>query len=93
MVQTLFIRVARKVYHLEEYITILSHRDYEHRNHCNRWYGNSSHAVEYFIGWYSGSRYEDLPTYLPGAATSFLLVGVLLIICNLVVPASSGSKN
>ena len=28
-----------------------------------------AYAVEYFIGWYSGSRYEDFTYLSPGAAT------------------------
>ena len=31
-----------------------------------------AYAVEYFIGWYSGSRYEDFTYLSPGAATGHL---------------------
>ena len=69
MVQTLLL-VARKVCHFGQYITMYHHRDYEHRNHCNL--GGMvtvAYATEYFIGWYSGSRFEDFTYLSPGAAT------------------------
>ena len=48
-----------------------------------------AYAVEYFIGWYSGSRYEDFTYLSPGAATGpYWWAFWALIICNLVVPAS-----
>jgi molybdopterin-containing oxidoreductase family membrane subunit len=48
-----------------------------------------AYAVEYFIGWYSGSRFEDFTYLSPGAATGpYWWAFWALIICNLVVPAS-----
>ena len=36
-----------------------------------------AYAVEYFIGWYSGSRYEDFTYLSPGEKNLVLLVGIL----------------
>jgi len=47
-----------------------------------------AYATEYFIGWYSGSRYEDFTYLSPGAAVGpYWWAFWALIICNLVIPA------
>jgi molybdopterin-containing oxidoreductase family membrane subunit len=86
MVQTLLI-IARKVAHLEEYITI---GHIEIMNIVILITGGIvtvAYAVEYFIGWYSGSRYEDFTYLSPGAATGpYWWAFWALIFCNLIAP-------
>ncbi|KQS90187.1 MULTISPECIES: NrfD/PsrC family molybdoenzyme membrane anchor subunit [Chryseobacterium] len=87
MVQTLLL-IARKVCHLEDYITMYH---IEIMNIVIVLTGGMvtvAYATEYFIGWYSGSRYEDFTYLSPGAAVGpYWWAFWALIICNLVVPA------
>jgi molybdopterin-containing oxidoreductase family membrane subunit len=53
-----------------------------------------AYATEYFIGWYSGSRFEDFTYLSPGAAVGpYWWAFWALIICNLLYLLLSGSKN
>jgi Ni/Fe-hydrogenase subunit HybB-like protein len=85
MVQTL-LSVVRKVCHLEDYIT------QKHMNIVIVVTGGMvtvAYITEFFIGWYSGSRYEDFTYFSVGAATGpYWWAFLLLIICNVIVPAS-----
>ena len=76
MVQTLLL-VARKVAHLEDYITMYHIEIMNIVIIVTGGMVTVAYAVEYFIGWYSGSRYEDFTYLSPGAATESLLVGIL----------------
>ena len=88
MVQTLLL-VARKVAHLEDYITMYHIEIMNIVIIVTGGMVTVAYAVEYFIGWYSGSRYEDFTYLSPGAATGpYWWAFWALIICNLVVPAS-----
>ncbi|MCB9201591.1 MAG: polysulfide reductase NrfD [Flavobacteriales bacterium] len=88
MVQTLLI-IARKVVHLEDYITL---KHIEYMNIVIVLTGGMvsvAYATEFFVGWYSGSRYEDFTYFSPGAAVGpYWWAFWLLIICNVIVPAS-----
>lgn len=86
MVQTLLI-VMRKVSNLESYITVLH---IEMMNKVILLTGGIvavAYASEYFIGWYSGSPFENY-TYLSfGAATGpYWWAFWSLIMCNSVIP-------
>ena len=86
MVQTLLI-VMRKVSNLEDYITLLH---IEYMNMVIILTGgivSIAYITEYFIGWYSGSSYENY-TYLSyGAATGpYWWAFWALITCNFIVP-------
>ncbi|TDM00132.1 MAG: hydrogenase [Flavobacteriaceae bacterium] len=86
MVQTL-LGVARKVNHLEDYIT---QKHIEYMNIVIIVTGGVvavAYLVEFLIGWYSGSRYEDFTYFSVGAATGpYWWAFWLLIICNVIVP-------
>jgi molybdopterin-containing oxidoreductase family membrane subunit len=88
MVQTL-LSVARKVCHLEDYIT---QKHIEYMNIVIVVTGGMvtvAYITEFFIGWYSGSRYEDFTYFSIGAATGpYWWAFWLLIICNVLVPAT-----
>ncbi len=88
MVQTL-LSVARKVCHLEEYITL---KHIEYMNIVIVVTGGMvtvAYITEFFVGWYSGSRYEDFTYFSVGAATGpYWWAFWLLIICNVLVPAT-----
>ncbi|MGM5631578.1 polysulfide reductase NrfD [Apibacter raozihei] len=88
MVQTL-LSVARKVCHLEDYITI---KHIEYMNIVIVVTGGMvtvAYITEFFIGWYSGSRYEDFTYFSIGAATGpYWWAFWLLILCNVLIPAS-----
>ncbi|MCO6564705.1 MAG: polysulfide reductase NrfD [Apibacter sp.] len=88
MVQTL-LSVVRKVCHLEDYIT---QKHIEYMNIVIVVTGGMvtvAYITEFFIGWYSGSRYEDFTYFSVGAATGpYWWAFWLLIICNVLVPAS-----
>lgn len=88
MVQTLLI-IARKVINLEDYITL---KHIEYMNIVIMVTGGMvsvAYATEFFIGWYSGSRYEDFTYFSPGAAVGeYWWAFWLLIICNVIIPAS-----
>ncbi|WP_373057836.1 NrfD/PsrC family molybdoenzyme membrane anchor subunit [Zunongwangia sp. H14] len=93
MVQTLLI-IMRKVSNLENYITLLH---IEYMNKVILLTGgivSIAYITEYFIGWYSGSSYENY-TYLSfGAATGpYWWAFWALIICNFVVPLSLWVKS
>ncbi|MCB0444297.1 MAG: polysulfide reductase NrfD [Gelidibacter sp.] len=86
MVQTLLI-IMRKVCNLEDYITVLH---IEYMNKVILLTGgivSIAYITEYFIGWYSGSPYENY-TYLSfGAATGpYWWAFWALITCNFIVP-------
>lgn len=88
MVQTLLI-IMRKVSHLEDYITVLH---IEYMNKVILLTGgivSVAYITEFFIGWYTGSNYENY-TYLSyGAATGpYWWAFWALIICNFIVPLS-----
>lgn len=88
MVQTLLL-VARKVCHLEDYIT---RYHIETMNIVLMVTGGMvtvAYATEYFMAWYSGSRFEDF-TYLSGGAATgpYWWAFAALIFCNCVVPFS-----
>lgn len=88
MVQTLLI-IARKVVHLEDYITL---KHIEYMNIVIVLTGGMvsvAYATEFFVGWYSGSRYEDFTYFSPGAATGdYWWAFWALIMCNVVIPSS-----
>lgn len=88
MVQTL-LSVARKVCHLEDYITI---KHIEYMNIVIVVTGGMvtvAYITEFFIGWYSGSRYEDFTYFSIGAATGpYWWAFWLLILCNVLIPTS-----
>ena len=93
MVQSLLI-VMRKVCNLENYITIVH---IEYMNKVILLTGGIvgvAYITEYFIGWYSGSPYENY-TYLSfGAATGpYWWAFWALITCNLIVPLSLWVKS
>ncbi|MDX9790566.1 MAG: NrfD/PsrC family molybdoenzyme membrane anchor subunit [Candidatus Kapabacteria bacterium] len=86
MVQTL-LSVMRKVMHLEAYIT----RDHiEVMNKVIIVTGGMvavAYAAEFWVGWYSGSRYEDFTYFSPGAAVGpYWWAFWALIICNVLIP-------
>lgn len=86
MVQTL-LSVMRKVMHLEAYIT----RDHiEVMNKVIIVTGGMvavAYATEFWVGWYSGSRYEDFTYFSPGAAVGpYWWAFWALIICNVLIP-------
>ena len=86
MVQTLLI-IMRKVVNLQDYITLLH---IEYMNKVILLTGgivSVAYITEFFIGWYSGTSYENY-TYLSfGAATGpYAWAFWALIICNFVVP-------
>ena len=88
MVQTLLL-VARKVCHLEDYITMYHIEIMNIVIIVTGGMVTVAYATEYFIGWYSGSRFEDFTYLSPGAATGpYWWAFWSLIICNLVVPAA-----
>ena len=86
MVQTL-LSVMRKVMHLEAYIT---------RGHIELMniviivtggMVGVAYLTEFFVGWYSGSRYEDFTYFSPGAAVGpYWWAFWALIACNVVIP-------
>lgn len=86
MVQTL-LGVTRKVLHLEDYIT---RKHIEYMNIVIIATGGVvavAYLVEFLIGWYSGSRFEDFTYFSVGAATGpYWWAFWLLIICNVLVP-------
>lgn len=88
MVQTL-LSVVRKVCHLEDYIT---QKHIEYMNIVIVVTGGMvtvAYITEFFIGWYSGSRYEDFTYFSVGAATGpYWWAFWLLILCNVLIPAS-----
>ncbi|WP_295809792.1 NrfD/PsrC family molybdoenzyme membrane anchor subunit [uncultured Apibacter sp.] len=88
MVQTL-LSVVRKVCHLEDYIT---QKHIEYMNIVIVVTGGMvtvAYITEFFIGWYSGSRYEDFTYFSIGAATGpYWWAFWLLILCNVLIPAS-----
>jgi len=87
MVQTLLL-VARKVCHLEDYITMYHIEIMNIVIIVTGGMVTVAYATEYFIAWYSGSRYEDFTYLSPGAATGpYWWAFWALIICNLVIPA------
>ncbi len=93
MVQTLLI-IMRKVSNLEEYITVLH---IEYMNKVILLTGgivSIAYITEYFIGWYSGSSYENY-TYLSfGAATGpYWWAFWALITCNFIVPLTLWVKS
>lgn len=92
MVQTL-LSVVRKVCHLEDYIT---QKHIEYMNIVIVVTGGMvtvAYITEFFIGWYSGSRYEDFTYFSVGAATGpYWWAFWLLILCNVLIPASLWMK-
>lgn len=88
MVQTLLI-ITRKVTQLENYITL---QHIEYMNIVILITGgivNIAYITEFFIGWYSGSRYEDFTYFSPGAAVGkYWWAFWTLVICNVIIPAS-----
>ena len=86
MVQTLLI-IMRKVSNLEDYITITH---IENMNKVILLTGGIvtvAYITEFFIGWYSGSSYEDYTYMSIGAATGpYWWAFWTLIICNFVIP-------
>lgn len=86
MVQTL-LSVMRKVMHLEDYIT---RQHIELMNIVIIVTGGMvavAYATEFFVGWYSGSRYEDFTYFSPGAAVGpYWWAFWALILCNVLVP-------
>lgn len=93
MVQTLLI-IMRKVVHLENYITVLH---IEYMNKVILLTGGIvtvAYITEYFIGWYSGTSYENY-TYLSfGAATGpYWWAFWALITCNFIVPLTLWVKS
>ncbi len=87
MVQTL-LSVMRKVMHLEDYIT----RDHiEVMNIIIIVTGGMvavAYGSEFWVGWYSGSRYEDFMYFSPGAAVGpYWWAFWALILCNILIPA------
>ncbi len=83
MVQTLLL-VARKVAHLEDYITMYHIEIMNIVNHRNRWYGNSSLCCR--ILHQVGTQEVDMKTFTylsPGATTGpYWWAFWALIICN-----------
>ena len=88
MVQTL-LSVARKVLHLEDYIT---RKHIEYMNIVIIVTGGMvtvAYCTEFFVAWYSGSRYEDFTYFTAGAATGpYWWAFWLLIFCNVLFPAT-----
>ena len=86
MVQTL-LSIARKVMHLEAYIT---RKHIEYMNIVIIVTGGMvavAYLTEFFVAWYSGSRYEDFTYFTVGAATGpYGWAFWALIICNVLVP-------
>ncbi len=86
MVQTL-LGVMRKVTHLEEYIT---RKHIENMNMVILLTGGIvavAYITEFFIGWYTGSPYENFTYMSVGAATGpYWWAFWLLIICNILIP-------
>jgi len=86
MVQTLLL-IMRKVSHLEAYITRIH---IENMNKVILLVGGIvlvAYMTEFFIGWYSGSSYEDYTYLSVGAATGpYWWAFWLLITCNLILP-------
>lgn len=87
MVQTL-LSVMRKVMHMEQYIT---RGHIEVMNKVILVTGGMvavAYASEFFVGWYSGSRYEDFTYFSPGAAVGpYWWAFWALITCNILVPS------
>ena len=88
MVQTLLL-IMRKVSNLEDYITVLH---IEFMNKVILLTGGivtTAYISEYFIGWYSGTPYENY-TYLSfGAATGpYAWAFWSLITCNFIIPST-----
>ncbi|SZD72545.1 Uncharacterized conserved protein [Candidatus Ornithobacterium hominis] len=88
MVQTL-LGVARKVVGLEDYIT---RKHIEYMNIVILVTGGMvtvAYLTEFFVAWYSGSRYEDFTYFTVGAATGpYWWAFWLLILCNVLIPMS-----
>ncbi|WP_103327726.1 NrfD/PsrC family molybdoenzyme membrane anchor subunit [Bacteroidetes bacterium endosymbiont of Geopemphigus sp.] len=86
MVQTL-LGVARKVLHLEDYIT---QKHIEYMNIVIVVTGGMvavAYITEFILAWYSGSPFEDFTYFSPGAATGpFWWAFWALIICNVLLP-------
>ena len=86
MVQTL-LGVARKVLHLEDYIT---KKHIEYMNIVIVVTGGMvaiAYVTEFILTWYSGSPFEDFTYFSPGAATGpFWWAFWTLIICNILIP-------
>jgi len=86
MVQTLLI-IMRKVSNLESYITRVH---IENMNKVILLTGGIvtvAYITELFVGWYSGSSYEDYTYMSVGAATGpYAWAFWLLIICNVIFP-------
>jgi len=86
MVQTLLL-IMRKVSNLEAYITRVH---IENMNKVILLVGGIvmvAYMTEFFIGWYSGSSYEDYTYLSVGAATGpYWWAFWLLITCNLILP-------
>lgn len=86
MVQTL-LGVARKVLHLEDYIT---QKHIEYMNIVIVVTGGMvavAYVTEFILAWYSGSPFEDFTYFSPGAATGpFWWAFWALILCNILIP-------
>lgn len=86
MVQTL-LGVARKVLHLEDYIT---RKHIEYMNIVIVVTGGMvavAYIAEFILAWYSGSPFEDFTYFSPGAATGpFWWAFWALILCNMLIP-------
>ncbi|XCI75140.1 MAG: NrfD/PsrC family molybdoenzyme membrane anchor subunit [Flavobacteriales bacterium] len=86
MVQTL-LGIARKVLHLEDYIT---RKHIEYMNIVIVVTGGMvavAYISEFILAWYSGSPFEDFTYFSPGAATGpFWWAFWALIICNVLIP-------
>jgi len=86
MVQTLLL-IMRKVSNLESYITRLH---IENMNKVILLTGGIvavAYITEFFIGWYSGSNYEDFTYMSVGAATGpYWWAFWALITCNFIIP-------
>jgi len=86
MVQTLLL-IMRKVSNLEAYITRLH---IENMNKVILLVGGIvtvAYITEFFIGWYSGSNYEDFTYMSVGAATGpYWWAFWALITCNFIIP-------
>ncbi|AID37479.1 NrfD/PsrC family molybdoenzyme membrane anchor subunit [Candidatus Walczuchella monophlebidarum] len=86
MVQTL-LGIARKVLHLEDYIT---KKHIEYMNIVILITGGMvaiAYMTEFILAWYSGSSFEDFTYLSPGAATGpFWWAFWALIGCNVLIP-------
>lgn len=87
MVQTL-LSVVRKVMHMEDYIT---RYHIEVMNKVILVTGGMvavAYGSEFFVAWYSGSRYEDFTYFSPGAAVGqYWWAFWALIFCNILIPS------